>query len=377
MSTGAHAITAEAVRLNAICPYFTMFPLDFPLGVLKGHATPDSCVLDPFCGRGTTNFAARLLGFQTIGIDASRVATATTQAKLVSPTPREIIGVAEAVVQRPRKTVEIPKGRFWSLAYDTDVLRNLCLIRDALLRDSIESHVAAALRGIILGALHGPLGRNKCSYFSNQCPRTYSPKPAYAVKFWAQRGLVPPRADFLAVIAERAQRYYGNASPRVTGAAIEGDSRQRSTLDRAHNIIGRFDWIVTSPPYYGLRTYQPDQWIRNWFLGGPATVDYTSEGQLSHSGRDRFVADLREVWANVGTHCNHGATMVIRFGSIRDRLVEDPAGLVSDSLISTDWVKTNVRHASNAARGKRQADTFQRKRGTPCDEVDVWAQWRP
>src|SRR5687768_1933571 len=39
-------------RLNALCPYFTMFPLDFPLRAL-GRAKPGDRVLDPFCGRGT------------------------------------------------------------------------------------------------------------------------------------------------------------------------------------------------------------------------------------------------------------------------------------------------------------------------------------
>ncbi|MFN3627980.1 MAG: DNA methyltransferase [Parvibaculum sp.] len=377
MSTASQMITAETVRLNAICPYFTMFPLDFPLGILKARAKPNARVLDPFCGRGTTNFAARLLGLRTIGIDASRVATAATQAKLVAPTPGEIIDAAKAILHRRRKTVKIPEGEFWSLAYHSDVLRDLCLIRDALLRGSVAVHVAAALRGIILGALHGPVGRTKHSYFSNQCPRTYGPKPAYAIKFWTKRGLVPPRVDVLAVIAERAHRYYGSTSPKVVGAAIEGDSRHQSTLDEAHEVIGKFDWIVTSPPYYGLRTYLPDQWIRNWFLGGPATVDYTSEGQLSHSGRDRFIADLGEVWANAGTHCRPGATLVIRFGSIGDRLVEDPAQLISASLEATGWVRTDVRHANNAARGKRQADTFHRTRSVPCEEVDVWAKWQP
>jgi hypothetical protein len=364
------------MRLNAICPYFTMFPLDFPLGILKSHAKPNARVLDPFCGRGTTNFAARLLGLRTIGIDASRVAIAATQAKLVAPTPGEIVDAAKAMLRRRRKTVQIPEGEFWSLAYHSDVLRDLCLLRDALLRDSVAAHVAAALRGIILGALHGPVGRTKHSYFSNQCPRTYGPKPAYAVKFWTKRGLLPPCVDVLAVIAERAHRYYGSASPKVVGAAIEGDSRHRSTLDEAREVIGKFDWIVTSPPYYGLRTYLPDQWIRNWFLGGPATVDYTSEGQLSHSGRDRFVADLREVWANAGAHCRPGATLVIRFGSIGDRLVEEPAQIVSASLKATGWAQKHVRYAGNAARGRRQADTFQPSHCAPQDEVDTWAIWQ-
>ena len=373
----SQVIAPETVRLNAICPYFTMFPLDFPLGALQTQATPTARVVDPFCGRGTTNFAARLLGLRTIGVDASRVAQAATQAKLVAPTPEEIVSTAKAILRRRGGAVDTPEGRFWSLAYNSDVLRELCLLRDALLRDSIASNVAAALRGIILGALHGPVGRTKHSYFSNHCPRTYGPKPAYAVRFWAKRGLMPPRVEVLDVISERAERYYGTSAPKVIGAAIEGDSRKRSTLDEAHDVIGKFDLIVTSPPYYGLQTYLPDQWIRNWFLGGPATVDYTSEGQLSHSGRDKFVADLRDVWENVGAHCRPGAALVIRFGSIRNRHIVDPARLISESLEATAWVTTNVSHANNAARGRRQADTFNRKRSAPCDEVDIWARWRP
>ncbi|RMF18303.1 MAG: DNA modification methylase [Alphaproteobacteria bacterium] len=354
-----------------------MFPLEFPLGILQKHARAGARVLDPFCGRGTTNFAARLLALRTVGIDASPVAIAATRAKLVAPTPGEIIDEVKKILQQRHNSIEIPEGEFWKLAYHIDVLRDICLIRDALLNGLVSSRVAAALRGIMLGALHGPMGRTKHSYFSNQCPRTYGPKPAYAVKFWTKRGLLPPRVDVLAVIAERARRYYGNTSPEIVGAAIEGDSRQRSTLEEAREVIGKFDWIITSPPYYGLRTYLPDQWIRNWFLGGPASVDYSSRGQISHSGRDRFVDELRKVWANAGAHCKPGATLVIRFGSIGDRLVEDPAQLVSDSLEGTAWVRSDVRDAANAARGKRQADTFHRRRSAPLDEVDVWAKWQP
>jgi hypothetical protein len=40
--------------LNAICPYFTMFPLEYPLRILKKHKKEAPVVLDPFCGRGTT-----------------------------------------------------------------------------------------------------------------------------------------------------------------------------------------------------------------------------------------------------------------------------------------------------------------------------------
>jgi hypothetical protein len=60
-----------ATALNAICPYYTMFPLAFPLGVLKRRGQPKQWVLDPFCGRGTTTFAARLLGLPSVSLDSN------------------------------------------------------------------------------------------------------------------------------------------------------------------------------------------------------------------------------------------------------------------------------------------------------------------
>ncbi len=63
------------LRLNAVCPYYTMFPLDFPLGQLKLYPGARR-ILDPFCGRGTTLYAARLTGRQAVGIDVNPVAVA-------------------------------------------------------------------------------------------------------------------------------------------------------------------------------------------------------------------------------------------------------------------------------------------------------------
>ena len=61
---------ASILSLNTVCPYYTMFPLGFPLGQLN-TAQKDDWVLDPFCGRGTTIFAARLRGLGCVGIPQS------------------------------------------------------------------------------------------------------------------------------------------------------------------------------------------------------------------------------------------------------------------------------------------------------------------
>ena len=61
-------VSSWLTDLNGVCPYYTVFPLTSPLGVLKQCAKRDQLVLDPYCGRGTTNFAARLLGIPSAGL---------------------------------------------------------------------------------------------------------------------------------------------------------------------------------------------------------------------------------------------------------------------------------------------------------------------
>lgn len=87
-------------RLNTICPYYTMYPLQFPLRVLR-DAQPKKWVLDPFCGRGTTNFAARLLGMNTVGFDTSPIAVAIASAKLLAHT---FLPLARHRADRPDET---------------------------------------------------------------------------------------------------------------------------------------------------------------------------------------------------------------------------------------------------------------------------------
>src|SRR4051812_38663661 len=82
--------------LNAVCPYFTMFPLEFPLRKIRKYN--GSIALDPFSGRGTTIYAARYCGKRAIGIDCSSVAVAISRAKLATLSVEEVIALAERLI---------------------------------------------------------------------------------------------------------------------------------------------------------------------------------------------------------------------------------------------------------------------------------------
>ena len=333
--------------LNGICPYFTMFPLDFPYSILNRYASAGHWVMDPFCGRGTTNCASRLLGLPSIGIDSSAVAVALSQAKLVNTSPQIIIRTARRILDEVEAPDQLPEGEFWEWAFHKDVLRSVCRLREGLLKDC-RSDSRKALRAIVMGALHGPQPKSHPSYLSNQAPRTYAPKPRYATGFWKSRELLPPHVDVMKIIEKRAYRYYSSELAVAVGKVVQGDSRRKNV----YRVIGRnkIKWVITSPPYYGIRTYIPDQWLRLWFLGGQSTVDYSTKGQLQHSSPDEFASQLKQVWQNVGSVCTSKARLVIRFGAINDRKV-DPLSLIRQSLKDSGWKIKTTKPAGSASKG--------------------------
>jgi DNA methylase len=358
--------------LNGICPYFTMFPLRFPLRILWERAAPGEWVLDPFCGRGTTNYAARLLGLPSLGIDSSPVAVALAEAKLANTTAAEIVQAAQEVLARVPAPREVPAGEFWQWAFHPEVLSALCRLRQGL-REDCGSDARKGLRAVLLGALHGPLNKTRRTYLSNQCPRTFAPKPAYSVRFWQRRGLRPPLVDVLQVVEERAARYYDAERSVGQGAVVPGDSR---SVDVAAHLpeASSVGWVITSPPYYGMRSYLPDQWLRSWFLGGPPEVRYSMDGQLRHTSPQTFSDQLSQVWRQAGKACRPGARLVVRYGGIHDRKAA-PMVILLSSLHGSGWrVQTHV-GAGSAAAGRRQSLHFAREQRRAMEERDVWAIW--
>jgi SAM-dependent methyltransferase len=362
------------LRLNAVCPYYTMFPLDFPLGQLRLY--PDARrVLDPFCGRGTTLFAARLAGRHAVGVDINPVAVAIARAKTVKVTSGAVTRLAEKLLDQTGEYV-VPEGEFWELCFHPDTLRQTVALSNGL-RGCRETPTATVLRAILLGVLHGPRNKGLPSYLSNQMPRTYASKPDYAVRYWRRRGLSPDRIDALDVVRRRAQHVLRSCPPRAPGRVVLGDA--------ARTVAGlrqRFDLVITSPPYYGMRTYVPDQWLRNWFLGGPPGVPYGSAGQLARQpSQAAFVSALAKVWRATAARCAPEARLVIRFGALPSAKLSAERLLISSLCEArAGWLVRDVRPVGVPSAHRRQAEQFNGGRrviGSAVDEIDVMAELLP
>ena len=352
--------------MNGVCPYFTMFPLPFPYRRLRNEATTVR-VLDPFCGRGTTNFAARLLGLESVGLDSNPVAAAVAQSKLIKVAAEDVRQACRAALA-DGEPGNPPQSDFWSLCYDAKTLREVCSVRNHLLATRRPTKAQVALRAIVLGILHGPLRKGAPTYLSNQMPRTYSTKPGSAVGFWRKRGMGPAYVGVLDAVKRRSEYLLKKVPTRAKGLVRLADSRKPSSYEG----LGTFDLILTSPPYLGMRTYWPDQWLRNWFLGGPSSVEYAREDQITTQDQTKFTSDLADVWRESAKVCRPGARLVARFGALPSYSA-DPRTLFKESLhqANSGWVVQTITGAGAAPEGKRQADQFGAGETESIAEIDV------
>ena len=355
--------------LNAICPYFTMFPLEYPVRIVRKHKNQSPGVVDPFCGRGTTIYAARKAGLHSYGFDVSPIAVAIARAKLASASAEAIISLARVHLEvQPQ---HVPDQPFFRQAYSTETLKELCSLREGLLRIRDETDESALLRAAALGCLHGPRSKDlsMAGYFSNQMPRTFAPKPDYSVRYWRENDLKPPKVSVLRVLRRKVERISDLDAPALGSFrhVLCTDARESGPY---RHLKGRL-LVITSPPYYGMRTYIQDQWLRHWFLGGPDEVDYEAYTQLRHCSHDDFILDLARVWSHLKKQADT-IDLYVRFGTIPS-VKSDARELLKTSLKeSGDWKLISTRRARTASNGKRQADQM-RPGSSPAEEFDFHA----
>lgn len=355
---------------NAICPYYTMFPLEFPIHLLRKHKASVPTVYDPFCGRGTTIYAARKLGLRSYGRDTSPIAVAIAQAKLASAELKNVTALAAKLVARTPK--DVPESPFFQRAFTHKTLLQICSLREGLLDEKRVTDESAILRAAALGCLHGPLPERNGSpsYFSNQMPRTFSTKPDYSLRYWSNRDLFPPNASVVDVLEKKLNRITDLSadSPSPIQNVKCLDARKAPSFGATKGPIV----VVTSPPYYGMRTYVQDQWLRMWFLGGDEEVNYENDNQLSHSGHDRFIKDLAKVWGSIRKHVHNEAHLYIRFGSIPSAKSDARKILKSSLEEAGHWKLVSIRNAQTSHVGKRQAD-YMGSKSDPSAEFDFHA----
>jgi hypothetical protein len=302
-------------RFHSICPYFAMFPESFAERWIEELTAPGDLVLDPFSGRGTTATCALLMQRRAIACDVNDVAYCLTRAKTGAPTlpalKRRLTMLESAFVPSKWKKAVCSSPEFFRYAFEDGTLAKLLYLRDALKWK--KSRCDVMLAALVMGSLHGEMDKSG-SYFSNQMPRTISTKPAYSVRFWKERGLVPPERNVFELLRRRAEFRYESPPPAGNAIVLHRDMRDLARM--TDELPTPINCAIMSPPYLDVTNFEEDQWLRLWFLGGPT---YPTCGRVSRDDRHgtsdaywRFIADM---WRSVGQVMSRRANVVIRLGS--------------------------------------------------------------
>ncbi len=305
----------ERHRFHSICPYFAMFPESFVRRNVLAWSKRNDVILDPFSGRGTTVFESLLNGRRGLGCDTNPVAVCISKAKADPPTLEDVlerIAVLQEKCRRFKSKMPEVTDEFFTLCFHNETLRQLLFLREKLAwRDDRSDCFIAALA---LGCLHGESHRTEMC-FSNRMPRTISTKPAYSIRWWRERGCMPPQRDVFSVLQRCAEYRYKSVVPTLKGRVVEGDVRRAGTLLRSYR--GNVKLVVTSPPYLDITDYHEDQWLRLWFLGGAPRPIAGQRKDDRHRRIESYWQFLREAWKGIAPLLQDSAQIVIRIGGTR------------------------------------------------------------
>ena len=256
-------------------PYYAMFPVSFVFRAVQAYCEPGDAVIDPFCGRGTVPFIAKITGRTAMGVDINPVAYVFAMTK-IDPEPNhrrllERICDIEAAVTAHDCEAE---NEFQAWAWSPEVLGFLRAARRLLKWKT--NRCDRTLMGVMLVHVHGKLG----NAVSNQMRQSKSMAPDYSVRWWRQRGMRPPQISPAAYFGERIRWRYEYGTVGGAEAIVRmGDAA--SVLQR---LGGQFQLLLTSPPYCGVTDYRLDNWIRLWMLGGPSLPDYDTSQRFCDRG---------------------------------------------------------------------------------------------
>lgn len=270
---------SAARRWAGVGPYYAMFPVEFADKVVRTYTQPGEGVLDPFAGRGTAIFSAATQERLATGIEINPVGYVYAKAKLCPASQEEIEARLDYLGIRAERFKEdaMRLPRFFHRCFSRDVRRFLLAARSEL--NWRRSKTDRTLMALLLVYLHGKSG----AALSNQMRQAKAMSPQYAIRWWDERGLEPPRLDPVAFMKSRILWRYAKGTPEVGQAAVYlGDSVAKLSSIRKRvedRALPKAKLLFTSPPYFAVTNYHYDQWIRLWLLGGPPHALLTGNGR--------------------------------------------------------------------------------------------------
>jgi DNA methylase len=331
-------------HVHRLHPYLGKFVPQLVQALLGRYVRPGGRVLDPFAGSGTTLVQALESGYDAVGVDISafncllmRVKTARYDLFLLEKELRDALSKRGRSSRRPTGFL-----REW---YAPRAAAELLHFRDL----AGEYEHADVLRVVLARAARSA---RLTSHFDLDFPRAPTREPYWCHK---HRRTCTPVAEadkfiarYLLDTLERIKAFH-HVRDRSRGAdVIHGDAREIE-------LGGRFDAVLTSPPYPGLIDYHEQHRYAYELLG----LDDRREHELgaASSGTSRaaieaYVDGVSTVLTSCVESLAPGAPVLVVVNDRRDLY---PRILESVGLVVVERLERHV----NRRTGRRAGEFFE------------------
>jgi hypothetical protein len=298
----------ERVRtkhVHRLHPYLGKFIPQLVEELFRRHVPAGGRVLDPFAGSGTTLVQALESGLDATGVDIAafncllmRVKTRRYNLFVLERELRDALGHLESVGVGTRQGEIAGYVRAW---YAPQAAEELLAFR-ALVDEYEHSDV---LRVVLARAARSA---RRTTHFDLDFPRRPQTKPYWCHKHRRQCVPVERAAHFLrryTLDTLARLKEFAHVRSRCDAAVLHGDAREV-------DLAGRFDAVVTSPPYPGLIDYHEQHRYAYELLG----LDDLREREIGAAARGTSREALAAYVDGVAAVLARAAAAVRRHGPI-------------------------------------------------------------
>jgi hypothetical protein len=299
-------------HVHRLHPYLGKFIPQLVEALLERYVPPGGHVLDPFAGSGTTLVQALESGYDATGIDIAafnallmRVKTAEYNLFTLEHELRDVCTrVGELADTYPNASASPYMRRWYAPRAARELFGFLSLIDDYEHADVMRIVLARAARSARL-----------TTHFDLDFPRTPQRGPYWCHKHKRECRPVQRAAHFM-------RRYALDTAARIKlFARVRSKGRTASVLHgdaRALDLRGRYDAVLTSPPYPGLIDYHEQHRYAYELLG----LEDRGPQELGHgSSRDaiaEYVTGVAEVLQRSSACARRDAPIVVVVNDRRD-----------------------------------------------------------
>jgi hypothetical protein len=332
-------------HVHRLHPYLGKFIPQLVEILLSRYFRPGQHVLDPFAGSGTTLVQALESGLDATGVDVAAFNCLLMEVKTRSYNPFVLEQELRAAHARIGEITSARPSAYLRRWYAPQAARELLGFR-AIVDDYEHADV---LRVVLARAARSA---RRTTHFDLEFPREPQLEPYWCYKHRRECRPVETAAQFL-------RRYTLDTLARLKEfARVRGRGREATVIHadvREESLLGRFDGILTSPPYPGLIDYHEQHRYAYELLGLDDRRELEVGAAAAGSSRAALAtyADaMVQVLLNAKQSLRDGAPVLIVVNDRRDLYPEilERAGLE---------LEERLRRHVNRRTGRRAGEFFE------------------